>query len=171
MWQVVLLGVCNTAKTCNMTFCRGKDIESDLTSSSGRWIVLGHMSQVHTDRPLATDKHQKEYIYHKYVDGSHQLSIVTDYKPIHCVLVPLQSSIALIDTCVEKTGIHYILMGDSVTIQHVGMLKHLLNFWNRITFIDVGCKWHVSFLILSIRHITLSVFWSTFLLHYIVYRG
>jgi hypothetical protein len=131
---------CNTAKTCNMTFCRGKDIESDLTSSSGRWIVVGHRSQVHTDRPLATDKDPKEHIYQKYVDGSHRLSIVTDYKPIHCVLVPLQSSIALINTCVEKTGIHYILMGDSVTAKHIGMLQSLLNVRNRITLIDVGCK-------------------------------
>jgi hypothetical protein len=132
--------LCNTALSCNYTFCRGKDIESDKTSMSGRWIVLGHSTQ---NASINSEKQGKDDIYQKYVEGHHRLSIVTDYKPINCVLAPLHSSVALMDTCVLKTGIHYVFIGDSVTGQHFSLLKHLLNERNRMTMVSVGCKCHV----------------------------
>jgi hypothetical protein len=132
----------NSTKTCRLNFCTGKDIESDQTSVSGRWIVLGHGSEVKELPPFVLEKHPKDDIYQKYVDGSHRLSLRTDYKPIHCVLATLTSSVAWMDTCAGNKGIHFVLLGDSVTGQHAHSLKHFLKAPNRMTLISLGCKCH-----------------------------
>jgi hypothetical protein len=128
--------VCNTAKSCNMTLCKSEDIESDLTSSTARWIVLGHVSKNTKDKKFVGEKMDSE-LFRRYADGFNRLGIETDYVPSKCVLSPLQSSLAFHDSCFNDTGIHYILMGDSVTQQHMNALKQLLNPYNRITWIDL----------------------------------
>ena len=127
---------CNTAISCNMNLCTSKDIESDLTSTSGRWIVLGKTSTV-MDKHFISELPLKDEGFRRYVDGSNRLSIETDYKPINCVLAPLRSSIQFLDTCVRETGIHFILIGDSVSRIHAHALKQLLNPRNRVTWVSL----------------------------------
>jgi len=125
---------CHTAKTCNRTLCRSKDIESDLTTSTGRWIMLQH-DIVLKDKPIV-DYYEVE-TFRRYADGSHRLAIHTEYKPNNCFLAPLQSSAALLDTCVKDTGIYYIFIGDSVALQNYRALNLLLlNHRNRSIIIE-----------------------------------
>jgi hypothetical protein len=144
---------CNTAKSCNLTFCRGKDIESDLTSSSGRWIVLGHTT---TSIDLKTNvqfqpipkKNESDFLYQRYSQGSNRLGIEIDYKPLSCALVPLKSSFKVLDACVD-TGIHFILIGDSTMVQHAFPLKKYLNARNRITLVALRGKYCYHSLFIS----------------------
>jgi len=113
---------CETAKACNMSLCTSKDIEADLTSSSGRWIVLGHTSIDNNE-----DKDIPKDVFSRYTIGVRRLGIQTDYTPINCVLDPMKSAFTLFDACDQDTGLHFIFIGDSVTGLHLELTKRLLN--------------------------------------------
>jgi hypothetical protein len=134
---------CETAKACNMTLCSSKDIQSDLTSSSGRWIVLGHIDKL----PQNTSKN----VFDGYSADTIRLGIKTDYKPNDCVLAPIKSAAAMLDACVVDTGLHFIFIGDSVTGQHIQISKNYLkpNLYRFSPHMHIGCEWHTLLLIIN----------------------
>ena len=130
---------CNTAESCKMTLCTSKDIEADFSILSGRWIVLGHTSRI-MNKPTVDEFSFNDQMFRSYAQGSNRLSIEADYQPIHCMLAPLRPSLVLLEACTQDTGIHFILIGDSVTQQHEQALQILLNPRNRLTFVDLKGK-------------------------------
>jgi hypothetical protein len=135
---------CNTAQTCNVSLCTSQDIQSDLDSSTGRWIVLGHTSRI-IDKPfvLIEDTKIQDKGFQSYAEGPNRLSIETDYQPMNCVLAPLKSSMTLLDACMRDVGgIHFVLLGDSVTRLHVGALKQLLHPQHQVTLVSLRGKYH-----------------------------
>ena len=137
---------CNTAQSCNMTLCTSKDIESDFSISSGRWIVSGHTSRIMNKTTV--DRYSFDnHMFRSYAEGSNRLSIEMEYQPINCMLAPLRSSIAVLESCIQDTGIHFILIGDSVTQQHEHALNILLKPRNRLSYVNLkGKKLLPSFL-------------------------
>jgi hypothetical protein len=127
---------CETAKECKMTLCSSKHIQSDLTSSSGRWIVLGHIDKL----PQNTSNN----VFDGYSADTIRLGIKTDYKPDDCVLAPIKSAVAMLDACVVDTGLHFIFIGDSVTAQHYQISKKYLNpnLYRFSPHMNIGGEWH-----------------------------
>jgi hypothetical protein len=125
---------CETAKACNMTLCSSKDIQSDFTASSGRWIVLGKIDKL----PQNTSKK----VFDGYSADTIRLGIKTDYKPIDCVLAPIKSAAAVLDACVVDTGLHFIFIGDSVTGQHFQISRKYLNsnLYRFSPHMSIGCE-------------------------------
>jgi hypothetical protein len=142
---------CETANACNMPLCTSKDVESDLTTLTARWIFSGHMSSddIKSRKNIPNEiseryadginglftfeddiKSRKDIpneISERYAVGINRLGLRTDYAPMNCVLAPMRSAINLLDACVEHTGLHFIFIGDSVTKQHIHLLPKLLN--------------------------------------------
>jgi len=136
--------LCSSVKSCNLTFCRSKDVEADFSSSSGRWIVLGHTKRIR-NKLIVDYESMNDPSLQNYMQGSNRLSIETVYNPISCMLTPLISSIASLDACADDRGIHYIFIGDSVTRQHYNAMYNLLHPPNQVTMVDLGGK--ISFCI------------------------
>jgi len=70
--------LCNSIISCNRTICTSKDIEADVSSSSGRWLFLGHTNKIR-NKVIVDTESMNDPSLQQYIQGSNRFSIETDF--------------------------------------------------------------------------------------------